>query len=222
MTEPPAKQPEDVDTSQETVSTEQVWPYSDIRKLILPPGWIFCDLGNEEVSMVHLDKDLNTDKSITLKSTEKPVIQINGRVVDLPDIEYMENDRNVSRAKTILSHLSLLKICAGTGMERKKFSVHCSGGIGNHAIRCPECHAEKNRLKLKEERQAKIKKRQKDKIIKHKTQEQNLKRSKANLLAKVCPYTYNFPSKERGKYVAVILILLKKNSHLSLLLFVPD
>ncbi|KAK3919777.1 Transposable element P transposase [Frankliniella fusca] len=139
------------------------WSHENVQQLQLPVDWVLCNsLSTQEKVLVHIDPTkLQIDK-----------IKLN----------------SVTDAARLVITVDQMKVCSGTGLDEKPFSVVCNGYAPVNGKRCLHCKSEMHRLKKKNQRKILIKKKLSLKREKNKINKQTLKRSKARLLQKIAQY----------------------------------
>ncbi|KAK3918552.1 Transposable element P transposase [Frankliniella fusca] len=163
------------------------WSHENVQQLQLPVDWVLCNsLSTQEKVLVHIDPTkLQIDKSITFKGNSPPQIKF-GTICYEGDLKVKLN--SVTDAARLVITVDQMKVCSGTGLDEKPFSVVCNGYAPVNGKRCLHCKSEMHRLKKKNQRKILIKKKLSLKREKNKINKQTLKRSKARLLQKIAQY----------------------------------
>lgn len=166
-----------------TPAAGTTWTHHRVNELILPEGWIVCNtLDDSRKILVHVNpKTIQIDKSIIFRDISPPEIIFRGTVHFKGELTKVKVT-SLLEAQKIVNTVAILKVCEGTGIAGKPFSVACNGHAVLKGKRCSFCTSER-------ERQRKLEARKDVRLKKKRSRQRNiiqsLKRSKLRLLTKV-------------------------------------
>lgn len=173
-------------TSKCAAAKSTKWTLDKIIQLQMPnTEWTICQTTDKnQKAIVHINpSNFQIDKTISFRGSEYDFI-FRGTVTHKPQ-NVKEKLENVADAQKVLNTIHMMRVCEGTGIGEKPFSIACNGPALPKGKRCSFCNSERDRLRKKESRQEVVKKRVLEAKQKQKSRIQSLKRSKIRLILKV-------------------------------------
>lgn len=182
---PVVPQTSQIQSPQSEEATSPGWSHFDVTSLKLPENWVTCntlDSSQKFIACIN-PSTFQIDKSITFRGQDPPHIIFRGTVKFVGAFD--KPLTTLKEAQRVVNCVANMRVCCGTGLKCKPFSVFCNGPALPKKKRCAACLKEYERLRKKEARHEKVESNTKVRKAKRKFTLQSLRRSKVNLLKKV-------------------------------------